>query len=111
MKKTFICLLFNLSLLGAMAQDKPTIQIVTGEAVDEVTDKVSVSELKKSLKEQATINALENAYGTAVIQGNTINVTGKSDGSKAGSRADSSAGASFHFQTNRRSGAKPQTVP
>ena len=90
MKKLFILILLNLALFGAKAQDKPTIQIVTGEASDELTDKVSVSELKKALKEQATVNALENTYGTAVIQGNTINVTGKSDGKKAGSSTQSS---------------------
>lgn len=90
MKKLLICVLLSFSILQLAAQDKPTIQIVTGEATDELTDKISLSELKKNLKELATINALENAYGTAVIQGNTINVQGKSDGSKAGSNNQSS---------------------
>ncbi len=82
MKHTFFLIIFSLSFQYFLAQDIKVIK-TKGEAIIQWYPEIeSKKKAKQRAFEQAKINALENAYGILVTQGNTIYVENKKTGEK-----------------------------
>ncbi len=64
---------------GAYAQK---IVKTEGEAQVPVTENISKADAKKQAQELATINALENAFGTVIVQGNATYMKNNTTGDK-----------------------------
>lgn len=83
--KRFI-ILFSLLFVTfsiAFSQEKPNIVVTKGEATVEWYQEVeSKSDAKNRAEERAKINALENAFGTVVVQGNSTYIENVNTGTK-----------------------------
>ena len=82
MKQTYLLILFILFFQYSKSQDIKIIR-TKGEALVQWYPEVeSKNKAKERAFERAKINALENAYGTLVTQGNTIYIENKNTGEK-----------------------------
>ena len=84
MKKRKIFILACLSFISTFVytQKAPKEVVVVGEFQSEIYDNETKEAAKKRVKEGAIINALENSFGLAVFQGNSLYVQNKTDGNK-----------------------------
>ena len=64
------------------AQENPTIKIQGKALVQWYPDVESKTEAKKRAFQQAQVNAMEEAFGTLIMQGNTIYIENKKTGEK-----------------------------
>jgi hypothetical protein len=80
MKHIFLVLFFTISLLIPALADN--IVKETGYADEEVTYIMSRAETEKRAEERATVDALERAFGKAIIQGNATYIENINSGSK-----------------------------
>jgi hypothetical protein len=81
--KKMIFLAILLYSFTAMAQTKPNVVTVKGEAVVEwEQQRESKKQAQNRAEELAKVNALEKAFGVAIIQGNSTYVQNKTTGQK-----------------------------
>ncbi|MCK4663819.1 MAG: hypothetical protein KAT68_13190 [Bacteroidales bacterium] len=80
-KKVLFCILFVSFIYSGFSQ-KPKIVTVTGEADIELTEDKSRMQVKDEAEKFATIDALERAFGTVIIQGNSTYISNKNTGEK-----------------------------
>ncbi len=73
-----VCLNFISTLIYSQKQPKEVI--TEGVFQSEIYDNETKETAKKRVKEGAIINALENSFGVAVFQGNSLFIQNKSDG-------------------------------
>jgi len=79
MEKTILIVWFILLFFGAFAQESRVVT-VEGEAQIEFPESKSLIQVKKEAFDKAKINALERAFGTQVIQGNSTYLKNLSTG-------------------------------
>lgn len=80
MKKiTILNILFILSPFILLSQQKVK---TSGEAQVELTENRSRQDVKKEAKDMATVNALERAFGSVIIQGNSTYISNVNTGEK-----------------------------
>ena len=80
MKKiTILNILFILSPFILLSQQKVK---TSGEAQVELTENRSRQDVKKEAKDMATVNALERAFGSVIIQGNSTYISNVNTGKK-----------------------------
>jgi hypothetical protein len=80
------CIAFFLVLFlptVVMAQKKAKIKVEEGEYTLKVEENVSVREAEKKARELAQINAIENAFGKVIMQGNSTFIQNTNTGDKA----------------------------
>jgi len=75
---TFLALLFSMHIV--LLADN--IVKETGFGEEEITDNISKAQAEKSALDKATIDALERAFGKAIIQGNSTYIENINDGKK-----------------------------
>ena len=80
MTRIIVLSVFLLSVINMTAQK---IMTVTGEAQIELTKDKSRLDIENRVRELATVNALEKAFGRVVIQGNSTYLTNINTGEKA----------------------------
>ncbi len=72
MKNVYISLILSVFFFSLKAQDTTKIYRISGEAQSNWDEnKQTEEEIQKELEKAATINALEKAFGTVIVQGNT----------------------------------------
>ena len=67
MKKVFLTLFMNLLLICSLAQK---VKTETGESLIRQESNMTINDVKRLAMEQAKIDAIEKAFGSAMIQGN-----------------------------------------
>ncbi len=80
--KTFYILIFIFSTSFTFAQEKSLIKIHGKALVQWYPDVESKTEAKKRAFRQAKVDALQDAFGTLIMQGNTIYIENKKTGEK-----------------------------
>jgi len=64
------------------AQENPSLKVQGKALVQWYPNVESKTEAKKRAFQQAQVNAMENAFGTLIMQGNTIYIENKKTGEK-----------------------------
>ncbi len=83
MKRFILFSLLFMSFSTIFSQEKPNIVVTKGEAtVEWYQDVESKTDAKKRAEERAKINALENVFGTVVVQGNSTYIENVNNGTK-----------------------------
>ena len=82
MKKISIMLIFCSFIYFSVAQDIKLVKTNGKSQVQWYPERESKTEAKDKALELAKINALENAFGTLIVQGNTIFIENKKTGEK-----------------------------
>lgn len=82
MKKIVFLVLITILGLNIFAQDIKIVKTKGKSQVQWYPERESLTEAKNRATELAKINALENAFGTLVMQGNTVYVENKKTGEK-----------------------------
>jgi len=72
--RRFICLCFFITVCPVLLLSQKTVK-VKGTAQVEFPDNLTRQEVKRQAEEQATIDALEKAFGRVVIQGNSTYIS------------------------------------
>ncbi len=80
--KLIYTLLLLFSTIIVQAQDNPVIKIQGKALVQWYPEVESKTQAKKRALQQAEVNAMEEAFGTLIMQGNTIYIENKKTGEK-----------------------------
>lgn len=81
--KKIVTILFLLTLVLPLMAQQPEIVTIKGESLIEWREDLEAkNDVKKTAQEQAIVNALETAFGTLVVQGNSIFLENKRTGQK-----------------------------
>lgn len=76
--RILFCLFFSLSQSAFLAQEVVT---VSGSYSDEVSNLETKEQAQTRIKQRALIDALQQAFGTAIFEGNSLYIRNNSDGS------------------------------
>lgn len=82
MNKFYLTIIFNLFAILGFAQDIKTVQTKGKSQVQWYPERESLTQARDHALDLAKINALENAFGTLVMQGNSVYVENKKTGEK-----------------------------
>jgi len=75
--RILFCLFFTLSLSEFIAQE---VKTVNGTYSDEVSNQETKEQAKLRIKQRALIDALQNAFGTAIFEGNSLYIRNNTNG-------------------------------
>ena len=82
MNRIFLIVLFFMFSLSSFAQEVKTVQVKGKSQVQWYPERESLTQAREHALELAKINALETAFGTLVMQGNSIYIENKKTGEK-----------------------------